>query len=704
MTTQARRAGGDVTATPVPFSYAQAAKGLSSSGPSAPGSVKQTSGRTTPSTDAVTSPTAAPSSALPPSVPSWADDAEAHDNREDPQTSTVPSKQVNGDHAPTKEAVESLASSETTAKDDDVASLQNASESTSNWENKSQASTSVDKTSEPGEKRPVKGKGKNAEKVPIKPLQEAPVPAVNPWMKRRDELKAKQAAQKPAPKSVTSATAGVIANGAARPSSGAVKKPNGSAATEAELKPKSGEDEKVGSVRKDVKSEVDSERAKKGGRGRPHEKDFKQPATALPLPPDRDQESWPTPENAVDEDKKKAQVKGENPDAERKESSSGRPHGRKEWVPVPHTPSVIFNTPLPNTMSSRRGGRGGGRGGAQGSGRGGSFAANSDKDATVPSTVSNGDGSKRGRPESTSGHGSTPKEEGENSAGIAVQAASNLVPTGEKTLKGTNGSENESAKAAPVTSEATASPQMQGQSNTFPRQHPQNRPAKGRRGDFVPQGEKKKDGENMSPAKDTFPSHDRLSSAVDANGKPLYFREATGAHGYLLAHDTNCYVGHDDAERRHPQDAQNGHRQPGSNERRQFGSYSGRERGRGGGRGGRNYQNNSHQFSNGHTPLQSSSSFPMRSPTTFHPEQPHYFPPGPQGRSYRNGHRSQSVTNENMYRQAPGFSGGAQHVAPINTFVPGMYDYSMTQHPMSAVPFGPFVDPSTLSSMVLTQL
>jgi hypothetical protein len=57
-----------------------------------------------------------------------------------------------------------------------------------------------------------------------------------------------------------------------------------------------------------------------------------------------------------------------------------------------------------------------------------------------------------------------------------------------------------------------------------------------------------------------------------------------------------------------------------------------------------------------------------------------------------------------MYRQAPGYSGGAQHVPPIQTFVPGMYDYSMTQHPMSAVPFGSFVDPTTLSSMVLTQL
>jgi la-related protein 1 len=44
-------------------------------------------------------------------------------------------------------------------------------------------------------------------------------------------------------------------------------------------------------------------------------------------------------------------------------------------------------------------------------------------------------------------------------------------------------------------------------------------------------------------------------------------------------------------------------------------------------------------------------------------------------------------------------------MAPIQTFMPGMYDYSMMQHPMSAVPFSPsVVDQNTLFSLVTTQL
>lgn len=151
----------------------------------------------------------------------------------------------------------------------------------------------------------------------------------------------------------------------------------------------------------------------------------------------------------------------------------------------------------------------------------------------------------------------------------------------------------------------------------------------------------------------------------------------------------------------------NGTTKSGSNDRRPFGSISGRERGRGGGRGGRGaYQNGHHQFTNGHTaPMQSSSTFPLRSPTTFHPDQAAYFPSTPtHGRNYRNGPRSQSITTENMYGRAPGYTGGSQQIPPIQTYMGGMYDYPMI-HPMSAMPYSPYgVDQATLFSMVTTQL
>jgi la-related protein 1 len=101
--------------------------------------------------------------------------------------------------------------------------------------------------------------------------------------------------------------------------------------------------------------------------------------------------------------------------------------------------------------------------------------------------------------------------------------------------------------------------------------------------------------------------------------------------------------------------------------------------------------------------VQPSSTFPLRSPTTFHPEQTPFFPPPSNGRGYRSGPRSHSVT-ENMYGRVSGYSSGPQQVPPIQTYVGGMYDYPM-MHPMSAVPFSPYgVDQTTLVSMVSTQL
>jgi la-related protein 1 len=535
MTTQTRRPGGETPATPAPFSYAQAAKGLSTTGPSASSSVSQASGRTSPSADAVASPTAAPTT-LTPSVPDWAEDAEAEDVQEGRQTVSHQSK-------PTTTAVESLASSETTAKDDDVASLPNASsESASNWENKSQASTSVEKSPDRGERRATKGKGKNAEKVPIKPLQEAPIPAVNPWSRRADEMKAK-AAQKAAPKSAANSATGLPANGTAVKKSvgpatnGAAGSSEKGSATEAKSKPS--EDEKAPAAR-NVKPEVDADRAKRGGRNRPSEKDSKQTTTPLPLPPHRDEESWPTPENALDEERRKSQAKGEKPETERKESSSGR--GKKEWVPIPHTPTVVFTTPLPNTMSSRRGGRGGGRGGAQGNGRGGSFVGNSEKETSAVAAMANGDGSKRGRPESTTVRDQSHRDVRTSSAGATAQNGSkSSVAPGDKNAKVTNGPDNESLKASSIAGDANQASQPQGHSNTFPRPNQQTRPGKGRRGDFVPQGDKRKDGEITSPTNDTFPAHDRQpSSAMNANGKPFKTRSINIRPGITQRYTDYC--------------------------------------------------------------------------------------------------------------------------------------------------------------------
>lgn len=556
MATQPRRSGSDFAASPAPFSYAQAAKGMSSTGPSTAAPNKQHSESIPASKEGSTTPAAAPTA----SVPSWADDAEAEDSRIAKPSSTREAQSVASPAAPkqgntqnfiTTSGVSSpdlpASSGSTAVKDDDASSLQNASsESTSTWENKSQASTSVEKSSEPADKASEKGsekrsekrsdkssekgKGKNAGKVPFKPLQEAPIPSVNPWARRADELKAK-VAQKPSPAKVApAASVPATPNGIPQgPSAPSKKTKHVTAADNLDLrertstpesKPKATDDGKATQAKKDAKPELDSEKTRKGARGKPSDKDTKTSTIALPLPPDRDQESWPTPETAVDEDRKKAQGKGEKNDKERKDSSTNRPHGKQEWVTVPYTPNVIFNTPLPSTATSRRGGRGGGRGGAQTGGRGSApvtnGVGNSEKDAIALSQLANGDLSKRGRPDTPAAREASPSAKRTGSVGSTTQKeAKSAVLAGEKNSKTTSVQDSESTSRRPsVLTEPSSGAQVPGHNSTFPRHYPPNRSNKGRRGDYVAQGERRKDSDSASPTKDFHGSHDRRTSTA----------------------------------------------------------------------------------------------------------------------------------------------------------------------------------------------
>ena len=180
-------------------------KGMSGNTPSTTASTKQTSGTVTPPKEANSADATVPATVPMGSVPSWADDAEAEDAHAENPTSAreeknlktaTPSNQNDAQNPVTASNLSSPAlgasSASTIAKDDDAMSLQNTpSEAASAWENKSQASTSVEKSSERSRKSSQKPKEK-MDKV-IKPLQEAPVPAVNIWRKREDERKAKVA-------------------------------------------------------------------------------------------------------------------------------------------------------------------------------------------------------------------------------------------------------------------------------------------------------------------------------------------------------------------------------------------------------------------------------------------------------------------------------------------------------------------------------
>jgi la-related protein 1 len=634
------------------FSYAQAAKGISTPVSQS----KPASGVATPAKDISSASANGPLG----SVPSWADDAESESVTEHPATNgevqpqvssptpAQPTQSVEDSSISSPDLGASASSASTVTKDDDVSSLPNAS-SESTWDNKSQASTSVDKSVEPAEKTSEKvKKGKNAV---VKPLQEAPVPAVNIWKKRADELKSK--IQKP--------SQSPIANGVGASTKKSETDAKAQSATGAG-RFKSNEEDRSAHIRKDSRAETDS---KKDGKTKSFDKDVKSGASAQLPPPKRDQESWPTPETVINEDRKKAQEKGEK---EQKESAPIASHGKHEWVKVPYTPSVVFNTPLPNATGSRRGGRPSGRGGAQPGGRPTTYGGNQpEKDGSAP-VVTNGDHTKRERPEGAAPQDAFPKTKRTGSA--ASPTLKDQVPTtfSEKPAKanGPSGAEPEfrprTAQSAPDSSQAPH------HGSTYPRQH-SGRPNKPRRGDMSFASERRRDGE-VSPAKDN--TFDSAATQTEA---------------------------HADGERRHStyHEGPNGHQ----HKQGRFGSYGGgRERGRGGGRGGRGNYANGHQYSSGHMSAQSTPSFSLgpRSPTTFHPENPSFFA-APQGKYGRNGHRSQSVTTD-QYRFAPYQAGPP--VPPIQTY--GMYDYSMMQQPMSAVPYAPYVDQFALMAMLTTQV
>lgn len=645
------------------FSYAQAAKGMST--PVAQS--KPTSGAATPAKDSA--PTTANGSAG--AASSWADDTETEPSTQEPTSAAAsshegqppasssapaqPSHAVEDSSISSPDLGASASSASTVTKDDDVSSLPNAS-SESTWDNKSQASTSVDKSAEPVEKTSEKvKKGKN---VVVKPLQEAPLPAVNIWKKRADELKSKT--QKP--------NSLPAMNGAPQGTSGK-KNETDTRVQSAHGAGKSKSDEdKSFHARKEARSETDAKKDK-----RPFDKDAKSIASAQPPPPKRDQESWPTPETVINEDRKKAQEKGEKEQKEQKDTTSSGPHGKHEWVKVPYTPSVVFNTPLPNAAGSRRGGRPGGRGGSQPNGRPTAFGANGasqpEKDGSVAATI-NGDQSKRERTDGVAPQETSPKAKRAGSAASPV--LKEQAPTSsEKSAKAIGSFVAEADFRPRTASSAPDSSQSGHQNGSYSRQY-SGRPNKPRRGDMSFAGDRRRDGD-VSPTKDnTF--DDRQHSAGTQTDVPV------------------------DGDRRHStyHEGANGHQY----KQGRYSSHSGgRERGRGGGRGGRGSYPHGN-YSNGHMSAQSTPSFNLgpRSPTTFNPENPSFFAP-PQGKYGRSGHRSQSVTND-PYRYVPYQSGP---VAPIQTY--NMYDYSMMQQPpMSAVPYAPYMDQFALMAMITTQV
>ncbi|KAB8339145.1 hypothetical protein FH972_022081 [Carpinus fangiana] len=322
----------DANQVPV-FSYAQAAKGKSTSAMTSP----------SPAHPAASMAETSPSLVASESKVAWADDAADANTVVDEQESLP-----NGDHSKDDvvDVVESQrkdsgaisptqlfdGSSASTARDDEISTPNTQPESA--WDAKSDVTTSAPKKDgERSSRRGKKDKESKEEKLLPENFKEAPPPPVNFWALR---------AQTTAPK--------------ATPASNI--KQTSPAETQSSIEEKS-------ASKSQVPTRVPGPRPVKAGA----------------LPSVNDTVSWPTPLTAQSSEEKKKTTSQEKPD----KSESGTASGKKsEWVHIPFTPSVKFETPMPVTgrrpggRPSTRGARGGG---AASGGDRASRAANSSESA-----------------------------------------------------------------------------------------------------------------------------------------------------------------------------------------------------------------------------------------------------------------------------------------------------------------------------------
>lgn len=748
------------------FSYAQAAKGMASSNTTASQPSMPPSGTITPLGEPkvqATETTAAVKKDLTDALVSVDTSSSQQASQEQPGSereapvaaSPQPTKEVLPQRQNEPSVISSpdfgTASSSNAGKEDDMSSVPNAS-SESTWENKSQTSNAVEMAAEAAQDPPADESVESTEaaKPAPKPLQEAPLPAVNVWKIRADNQAKARVSQPsvPAAKPTSAAPSAPTSNGTRRDQGDRTSdfaKPetrrkgrstnfadgNESAPAErrhpGEAPYRRRDDDKPLSGRKETRQEGDGERSRKAGPSKFQEKEHR-PAATVPLPPGKDQESWPTPEIAQDEGKKKSTEGGEKVEKDRPSPQIPRPHGKSEWSKLNFTPTVVFNTPMPNT-TPRRGGRGGSRGGSQ-SNRG-NHGANgtgaTEKDGVAQAGHLNQEQPRRERPDNHSGRDFSPSKPRR-----AMTAGSPPPPrqprgSGEGGERGQKFTRSENSSVGTRTfapGESATSQYVQPSSGNAPRHQPSGRGKPRGRGDAASNFERRGTGEGAAVAnEDAASNYSRRSSMLaPSDGNAFHEPRSSRGRADTGGKNTSLYAAENADRRFNPfADDQIPTFKPNTNERRNnaYGPVSARERGEGrgrggsrGGRGGSNlYQgshqtNGNHQYGSGPNPTVPQFQMP-RSPTYHGEAQSPYFTPNshhhPRGLR-GGGSRSQSIPLDSPYGRGPnGYPSGGQGLPPIQTYANGTYDYPY-MGPMSAVPYNPVMDQYQLANMVAMQL
>jgi la-related protein 1 len=522
---------------------------------------------------------------------------------------------------------------------------------------------------------------KEKEKEEVKPeiLVPAPLPAVNFWQQRKEELaKAKhspvlvQGSQSFAESSASNDTVSTASTkaGDSKKRGKSSNIDDGEKAMGAKDSSNSGKGQKKGGEGTG-KAKEDQPNKRAGPRGsRMGEKEEKSLANQLP-PPVEDSTSWPTPETALEEEKRKAQEKLER--EEKDDSTSSKPRPKEKWVPVPYIPTVTFNTPLPT-----RGGRG--RGGARG-GRteGGGRPSHANGSAV---------GEKGQSTATTTGNPSTepetrPSRDGPRAASLPPNSKRSNESATRDQRKASTAQSMEKSRSGPTKAESNALVDTRNPSNFGV-----GLPDRGSDSNQDHQRSENLAGFKIDQMQNNLQESQSLSGNNDQNSDPNLKGSDQFKEGTMFNRDNN-------SQSRERNDARS-------------------DRGRGGfrGRGSHsNYPNGQphpqHIFTNGH-PSQPLNGYPIRqssgpySPPLQPPPFNNQYAPSP-SRGGRGGSRSQSIPNNAMYGRFPPNGGPIpQHMGPLQTSQP-MFDYPPPQS-MSAVAYTSYIDYPSLIAMVTMQI
>lgn len=670
---------GPGVSSPGGFSYAQAAKGRASTATSQAPSSKVTSGAATPATGML-------SEFENTTGVDWADDMDylppvkQSQANEEPQEKSKPAELKSvverakaEEKAQNSSGVSSPDLAASATSNDETSSANNGSSQTS-WEAKSNASETQQATDASGSgswitaraeraerqsgsnKNESSGKGRKnkAEKTeeqpapPPKPvvLTEAPAPTVNPWAKRAEENKAKQATvpqSAPTPAQAPSAAANLKEN--QRPRADSRKK---NTATGPSTEPPSGTDAKRSNAPQGKRSDEQRLGSRQGakpatgvqradvnvpGFSRPAARDSR-PNTAAP-PPVKDEVSWPTPDTAPAPEPKERKPAPEKDSEEKNDESGSTGKGRKkqEWKPVPVVPNILWETPSMRERSARGSpgsGEGRPRGGAAVRGRG-NFRGNAVNGVTPRAAGQSGENARIESNEDAAVKAQSPTDSSSPSRNSGKPAS--------QPIKDTTAGD---AKAVPQrnTKSKTDATATEGQDGTaFP--------------EPIPRGPKADEAEHAP--------HNREGQAT----RQPPTEKPAGREG-------------------------------------NYGSGRGAKRG-GRGRGGSrefvNGHHGAHAFANANNGPEFSAPFGVPQSPSFQASRGNHTGnfSGPGRAGWRGNSRAQSFPVENTYNRFP-----VPFPVAIQGYGPGVFEYG--GYPVSPIPYNPMMDPSYLFGMVSLQV